>query len=630
MGCFPLEILINSGDYYNQIINYKEIVVINEIELSEGAYFYRKNANKQLSKTSVLAIFKALSMERMTRSVTFQDIRNEVIINGYSSNLSICIFKKKSKPSFFKNYVDNEYEIKFCYILIFEYRDYIVISKKNISSSAVLDTYLDDVDYSILSKLYADSNSNFHKLALDNLDVSDSAIRSKSVEAQALEDSYSTFGANNYAVKNMSVTHKGQLYSFALSTSRINRHNGKVSIKEFREWMAKVCDDIDGFSATNSFIDSFALPISFDEKINTLIPNGLLFKLSSLIEAVDEKRLVRTYIEINTKQVDFSLDKYIIKYDQVLNIDANSYIASSRKNKYLFNYINAEVKILKKSIKIQSQIFRKIHLEFSSGETQSLEEYINKNNCFVITFDDPQIAYHSKKLFENPQLLSNISSFMTVFESCDELSNATTEKGIFDTASVNFSPCSIFNKVETVIDTSSSYLFLDDLGNEWADHISVSDGLIEFYHSKSGDEGLSASKFQDVVGQAQKNLGNLVPPHHRIDAKKTLWNRKYIAKVENGSVATNIQRLRRAPEGCSLDNGIEFYKEQTRKPNLRKIVYLVVNFISRSRLENNLRALSTGGRVENRNEIVQILWFISSLISSCKEQGTEVKIICLE
>ena len=37
MGCFPLEILINSGDYYNQIINYKEIVVINEIELSEGA-----------------------------------------------------------------------------------------------------------------------------------------------------------------------------------------------------------------------------------------------------------------------------------------------------------------------------------------------------------------------------------------------------------------------------------------------------------------------------------------------------------------------------------------------------------------------------------------------------------------
>ncbi|HCR4061239.1 TPA: hypothetical protein OOF59_003039, partial [Proteus mirabilis] len=291
--------------------------MINEIELSEGAYFYRKNANKQLSKTSVLAIFKALSMERMTRSVTFQDIRNEVIINGYSSNLSICIFKKKSKPSFFKNYVDNEYEIKFCYILIFEYRDYIVISKKNISSSAVLDTYLDDVDYSILSKLYADSNSNFHKLALDNLDVSDSAIRSKSVEAQALEDSYSTFGANNYAVKNMSVTHKGQLYSFALSTSRINRHNGKVSIKEFREWMAKVCDDIDGFSATNSFIDSFALPISFDEKINTLIPNGLLFKLSSLIEAVDEKRLVRTYIEINTKQVDFSLDKYIIKYDQV-------------------------------------------------------------------------------------------------------------------------------------------------------------------------------------------------------------------------------------------------------------------------------------------------------------------------
>jgi len=190
----------------DKLINQKEVVVINELEISEGAYFYRKKPNKQLSNTAISKIFRGLSKDRMTRSVTLQNIREEVVINGHTSKLSICVFKIKSKPSFFKSYIEEEYEIKFCYILIFEYKDCIVINKKNVSSSTDLDSYLDDVDYSTLSRLYADNDSIFHKLALDNLDVSDSAIRSKSVEARALEDSYSTFGANNYAVKNMRIT----------------------------------------------------------------------------------------------------------------------------------------------------------------------------------------------------------------------------------------------------------------------------------------------------------------------------------------------------------------------------------------------------------------------------------------
>lgn len=606
--------------------------MINELEISEGAYFYRKNNNKLLSNTAVTNIFKSLSKGRMTKGVTFQSVRGKVVVSGHSSMLSTCVFKIKSKPSFFRNHINGEYEIKFCYIILFEYRDYIVINKKNVSSSSALEEYLDDVDYTTLSRLYADSDSKFHKLALDNLDISDSAIRSKSVEALALESSYSTFGANNYTVKNMRVTSKGFLYSLMLSTARINRHNGRVNVHQLRDWMAEVCDDIENFTATNSFIDSFAFPISFEERISSLTPNGILFKLNSLIDGANEQELVRSYFVINYQEVDLDLDRYITKYDQVLDIaaDGSRYYATSKSNGHLFNAIGIEVKVLKKSIKIKSDVLRFVFLEFSSGENVSLEEYINKNNCFVITFDDPQVAYNSKKLFENAQLLTNIDSFMTVFEPCDELSFASSEKGVFNTKSTCFSSCSIFNKVESVIDKESVYLFLDDLGNEWADHISLSDGLIEFYHSKSGNEGLSASKFQDVVGQAQKNLGNLVPPHHRIDAKERLWSRTYIAKIgKKQSVKTNIQRLRRAPVGCTLDDGLEFYKLQTKKPNLRKAVYLVVNFISKTRLERNLIALKDGGQVEKRNEVIQILWFISSLISSCKEQGAEIKIICL-
>lgn len=606
--------------------------MIDNLEISEGAYFYKKKANKILSDTAITDILIKLSKGRMTRSAAIKEERVDFNVKDYIAKLTICVFKKKFKPSFFKQPIPGEFEVKFCYILIFEYKDYIVISKKNITASDELDVYLDDIDYSTLSRLYAGEDSKFHKLSLDNLDVSDSALRSKSVEALALESSFSTFGANNYAIKNMRITSDGQLFSLSLSTAKINRHSGKVKIADFCEWIAGVCEDITNFTSYDSFIDSFALPISFDKRIQSLSPTGILFKLNPLIEAFNTNSLLQVSIG-SEQELRFDLLKYIAKYDQVLDIttEGNKYKAKSSKHGLLSDLVVIELKVLKKSIKITSKIFKTITLSFSDGETMTLQDYINKNNCFVVTFDDPKIAYNSKKLFENGQLLSNIGSFMSIFQPCDELSEVESEKGIFTTSSENFSSCSIFNKVENIVNTDSPYLFLDDLGNEWADHIAVSEGVVEFYHSKYGSEGLSASKFQDVVGQAQKNLGNLVPPVHRIESKRQKWNRKFKIKNNNNeSVQTNIERLRRSPEHTSLNDGLNFYKEQLQKPNLRKVVYLVLNFISKSRLEDNLVALRDGELVERKNEVIQILWFISSLISSCKEQGAEVKILCLD
>tara|TARA_B100001059_G_scaffold227998_1_gene258511 strand:+ start:520 stop:2343 length:1824 start_codon:yes stop_codon:yes gene_type:complete len=607
--------------------------MIDELEIAEGAYFYKKKTGKELSQTAIKKIFIDLSKEKMTRSHTIKEERISININGTVANLSICVFKKKFKPSFFKRFIEDEYEIKFCYILLLEYKDFIVVSKKNVASSSTLNTYLESIDYSTLSRLYAGEESKFHKLSLDNLDVSDLALRKKTVEALALESSFSTFGANNYAINNMRISSNGHLFSLSLNTARINRHSGKVNITDFCEWMADVCEDVNNFTASNSFIDSFALPVPFEERIKTLIPSGILFKLGIILESINDDSLVKVSTSIKGQEVDLELEKYIAKYDQVLDVFCidNKFIAASNQHPYLFNFIGIELKILKKSIKIKSEVLKSIKLTFSDGEEISLEEYINNNNCFVVTFNDPKIAYNSKKLFENGQLLSNIDSFMSVFESCDELSDVESEKGRFTNSSENFSSCSIFNKVENTVNSCAPYMFLDDLGNEWADHIAVSDGVIEFYHSKHGNEGLSASKFQDVVGQAQKNLGNFVPPVHRIDTKKQKWNKKFKIKDSNNqSVQTNISRIRRAPEGRSIDECLDFYKAQLLKPNLRKVVYLVVNFISKSRLYDNLIALRDGEAVERKNEIIQILWFISSLISSCKEQGTEVKIICLD
>lgn len=57
-------------------------------------------------------------------------------------------------------------------------------------------------------------------------------------------------------------------------------------------------------------------------------------------------------------------------------------------------------------------------------------------------------------------------------------------------------------------------------------------------------------------------------------------------------------------------------------------MYLVINFISRSELQENLNKLKSGITFGQKNETIQILWFISSLVSSCKEVNVDPYICC--
>lgn len=64
----------------------------------------------------------------------------------------------------------------------------------------------------------------------------------------------------------------------------------------------------------------------------------------------------------------------------------------------------------------------------------------------------------------------------------------------------------------------------------------------------------SASDFQDIIGQALKNLGNLSPSDDQWDIKENLWNNLY----KNDSVETQINRIR---TGQSSHETISYFKK---------------------------------------------------------------------
>ena len=158
---------------------------------------------------------------------------------------------------------------------------------------------------------------------------------------------------------------------------------------------------------------------------------------------------------------------------------------------------------------------------------QPLIDYINVSNQYIVNFDNCELIYTNRKLFKDNRLLGNIDNFLKIFIPNPQLENANSEKGAFSAASTNFSPSSVFSIVKDIFLQESEYLVCDDLGKEWADHISISENKIQFIHSKYKDVNYSASAFQDIVGQALKNLGNLMPQDFQLASKQVFWNSNY-------------------------------------------------------------------------------------------------------
>ncbi|TOL59262.1 hypothetical protein CGH94_26220, partial [Vibrio parahaemolyticus] len=72
--------------------------------------------------------------------------------------------------------------------------------------------------------------------------------------------------------------------------------------------------------------------------------------------------------------------------------------------------------------------------------------------------------------------------------------------------------------------------------------------------------------------------GNLVPHPNRLVEKEKKWKCNFKIKDSNNkSIQTSIKRIRKIPNGENIADGIKYYNEQLQNPNLRKVVYLVVN-----------------------------------------------------
>lgn len=592
--------------------------------LNENAYLYEKPEGFKLNKSIISKLFANISKKTEKEGKFLINIKHSSkVVNNIQVNYSICVFKFKTKPSFIDKAFEEWMETKIAYFVLVEFENYIVITKKNIAGLNEFTKNLDTIDYEILSTLFIEISTQYEKLGLKNMSLSDKAIRSKTMESNDLQENFSTVGSGNYIVDNLRLNTEGSKIALSLNTSRVNKFGAKNNLDSFFNWAQNVVEKLESFSPNNTFLNVFAQPVKYQTQKNDLIPVAILFLFNKLHDDFDNNLITDCVIESDLgKRKKINLFKYLDQFQRLLQI--NSQVLGDGTVQYFAQTTltdDLQIRLNEKSITIQSNKLNKVKLITNNGYLRSITEYINTSNQFIVNFDQLELVYTNRKLFRDSRLLGNINYFLNAFLPFDGLSTTNSEKGTFTADSTNFSSNSCFNFVESKFMAKHDFFVCDDLGNEWADHIGVSTNTVSFYHSKYKNVGYSASAFQDIVGQGLKNISNLSPRDYQLDSKQNIWSNLY----KPPGYTTNISRLRK---GSNIQELLETYNTTIKNPNFNREIYLVVNFISKDGLRERLEKLRDAEAFPERNEVIQILWFLSSFLSVCAEQGIKGYICC--
>lgn len=585
--------------------------------LHENAYFYTKENSGFLSKSKILQIFKAASEDKKGNYLLKIEPISELFGDGKEFKYSVIVFKYHKKAAFIDQPIDDWEESKLAFLCIIDFDDYIVILRRNISSISDFLSDFEPLDYSVLTSIYINEETTYEKFTMDNISISPSAIRQKMLESLNLQETLSGLGLQNYTLSNARIRQGDQQIGLALKTSRINNLGEKKDIYSVFQWAQNIITLVENHQTTEGFLSSFAKPINFGDYYQALVPNAVLITLSKLYADFETGKIRRCYIKYKDREKDFNLLKFLHGFETYIEINHNN--GAFLLPHSIINDLN--LAIFPKSIRLRSKKLSNVYIEYENNYNTKILSVVNYSNSFITTFEDAEFIYTNRKLFQDNRLLGNIDILLKIFLPYQNLLNTTEEKGSFSTTTTQFSSTTIFGFVEEEFRKDYEYFVCDDLSKEWADFIGLSDASIAFFHAKSSDKILSASAFQDVVGQALKNLGNILPTDDQFNIKRNLWGANY----KNDGCITQIPRIR---TGQTSTNLINDYKKIKKYPNLNKSVYLVVDFISKSTLEDRLIKLKNNENFRERNEVIQILWFISSLISSCTDAGTQVFICC--
>ncbi|EJD6111243.1 TPA: hypothetical protein OT801_000041 [Morganella morganii] len=602
--------------------------MIDRLELTKNIQFYNliipeDNSNRTITDLEINNILEASDENIEPNSDYLLDefrVDNRLIESNIPYKYSLRIFPTL-RPVYFigeveegENYQDKIY----AFILILEFDNSIAIIKKSCANiSDKVERNFNLVSSNLLAGTFNDSEVFFQKISTRTMTNSDKAIRNRSAESADLKGSYSTHAAGRsipYYLK----LRQGAVIKTISGSGRLVEASQRVNFDEIAAWSYNQLCLIRQGGGVKDFLDFFAKQKDLSEVLGSTVPNALLIEVTSLYEKLQSEGCIIKYKlpdgtdyilnEIQVNRLFRKLERvYEIKNDLTIPVPVGK--ARIRKNN--------------KTLTIDSVFLKKLKVS-SNTKDVTLQSFILKNGFYSITFTDPRYMYFMGNCFEDSSGISEINSILEMLTPKVNIKDVSSEKGLFFKGMVNFSEHSMFDVVEN-IHNGDDYIFCDDLGNEWADHITFNkmESCICFIHSKHGDRSTSASKLHDVVGQGIKNLGYMYFSTGDFTEKiKSKLNKNYVGVYKNTSISTKIKRIRKG-NTRHIKNYLDGLFKDVK---LHRKCILSCSFISKKEIKREFNKLREKKPV--KPHVVQLLWILSSFSHAVKEANAVPVIYC--
>ncbi|WP_242207675.1 MULTISPECIES: hypothetical protein [unclassified Pseudomonas] len=601
--------------------------MINELQASKSCYFFKQSA--PLTAKAVTELFRDVRAGQSNPSKNhFSHSRKSH--NG--ARWSALCFSFDRSPTFLPGSTLTDRVTG--YLLIVEYLNYVAVFKSQLDlTSGFVKDYLVRIGAQQIDRGLTSKNSVFDRVRLRHMSVSRLALRAKTLEGVDLQNNVGFASSSRFAPLGYSFSASNQHYSTTPRTGRISLRSDRAGHNDLIEFARDIIDRIHpkpGKPSSSPFLNAFAQPLELSQltasprqiAIDTAILSQAIFDDATirLVEPVGSgyRELCKARVESVLQTLTRVLEVSVLRSRWVITDPASgNEVGVIAKNKTRIALKRLEFPSIQ-GIAVESKQFA----VGADNDRMPLRRYIDRNEAFILLFEEPQLAYIDGSLYQDNSLIDGGSIFLGYLFPHPSLTGLVDEKGTFSSSHTTFDANTTFGAVVSNIALDDDALVCDDLNEEWADFIgfrtNASTPRVTFYHAKHGPLSLGASPFHVAVSQAIKNLGNLALPAARMGGKYRRWNTHYA----NKNSRTNISRICRG-NSASVKSAVDFCRSA---PHTSKRVAIVTSSLSKRAVGKAFGDIKKG--MPANPYFVQLYWLLSSFFAACTEVGAFGCVIC--
>ncbi|CAD5271521.1 conserved hypothetical protein [Bosea sp. 62] len=603
--------------------------MIEHLQAGKTANFFA--LSEPLTDGDIEALFDQLRAGQPTAQANLFRHRREV---SGASIWSAISFLYEQSPSFLPEQAHVR-ELACGFLMVVEHRGHVAVFKSRLDLPPQFKRlHLRRVPVSRVDLAVARHDAIFEKIRLRNMSVSKLAMRTKTLEADDLRNTVGPAASSRYVPQAYTVRTGVGHYSATPSTGRIAQRSDRVGHEHLIEYAAAVIDSLlAGAGAPAPFIDTFARAIDL-AAIGNVALSSFAVDVAGLAEDIHEHeqvRLVRmvdgaatplTAVETAAVLAELNVVFEVHGLDRAREIRDD---AGARRGAVAVNKDRIALRDLQLPLAASVEVERTAHPIGQDPDRISLRKHIDRENRFIVLFEDVSLAYIDGTLYRDGGLTQGGTELLRYLRPDAALAGVTSEKGRFAANRAAFQATSTFGVVVDRVSLGDDVLVCDDLGDEWADFIGLNNTStpprITFYHAKHGALSLGASPFHVSVGQAMKNLGRMALPVDAMPAKIATWQQTY----SNENVRSAIPRTLRGNANRLL---ADFEAARLAPDAIRRVV-IVTSSLSFGAVQGALAEIAAGGRRPDPY-FVQLYWLLMSFFSACAEVNAHGYMVCRE